>query len=43
MLTKLTRTILAHDTELKKTWESLTPMGRMGNPEDLAVRISIVL
>ena len=38
MLTKLTKTILAHDTELKKTWESLTPMGRMGNPEDLAVR-----
>ncbi|THG99986.1 hypothetical protein EW026_g2469 [Hermanssonia centrifuga] len=36
MLTKLTKTILAHDTELKKTWESLTPMGRMGNPEDLA-------
>lgn len=36
MLTKLTRTILAHDTELKKTWESLTPMGRMGDPEDLA-------
>ncbi|KAJ7864795.1 hypothetical protein B0H14DRAFT_2735537 [Mycena olivaceomarginata] len=28
MLTKLTRTILAHDTELKKTWESLTPMGK---------------
>ncbi len=39
MLTKLTRTILAHDTELKKTWESLTPMGRMGEPEDLAVRV----
>ncbi|KAI0723906.1 NAD(P)-binding protein [Cerioporus squamosus] len=36
MLTKLTRTILAHDQELKKTWESLTPMGRMGDPEDLA-------
>ncbi|THH18434.1 hypothetical protein EUX98_g8960 [Antrodiella citrinella] len=35
MLTKLTRTILAHDTELRKTWESLTPMGRMGEPEDL--------
>ena len=29
MLTKLTRTILAHDQELKKTWESLTPMGRV--------------
>ena len=36
MLTKLTRTILSHDQELKKTWESLTPMGRMGEPEDLA-------
>lgn len=36
MLTKLTKTILAHDQELKKTWESLTPMGRMGDPEDLA-------
>ncbi|KAI0053896.1 NAD-P-binding protein [Auriscalpium vulgare] len=28
MLTKLTKTILSHDQELKKTWESLTPMGR---------------
>ncbi|EKM55285.1 uncharacterized protein PHACADRAFT_255786 [Phanerochaete carnosa HHB-10118-sp] len=36
MLTKLTKTILAHDQELKKTWESLTPMGRMGDPEDLS-------
>ncbi|KAK7467469.1 hypothetical protein VKT23_004522 [Stygiomarasmius scandens] len=36
MLTKLTRTILAHDQELKKTWESLTPMGRIGEPEDLS-------
>ncbi|KAI6150619.1 NAD-P-binding protein [Pisolithus tinctorius] len=36
MLTKLTKTILAHDQELKKTWESLTPMGKMGEPEDLA-------
>jgi len=36
MLTKLTKTILAHDQELKKTWESLTPMGRMGEPEDLS-------
>ena len=54
MLTKLTRTILAHDQELKvrrlplvslmscqmlilvarpqKTWESLTPMGRVSGP-----------
>ncbi|KAJ3722776.1 hypothetical protein DFJ43DRAFT_1003877 [Lentinula guzmanii] len=36
MATKLTRTILNHDPELKKTWESLTPMGRIGEPEDLA-------
>ncbi|GBE81719.1 D-arabinitol 2-dehydrogenase [ribulose-forming] [Sparassis crispa] len=36
MLTRLTRTVLAHDQELKKTWESLTPMGRIGEPEDLA-------
>ncbi|KAI0273453.1 hypothetical protein BC834DRAFT_815908 [Gloeopeniophorella convolvens] len=36
MLTKLTRTILANNQELKKTWEGLTPMGRMGEPEDLA-------
>jgi len=36
MLTKLTRTILSRDPELKKTWESLTPMGKMGEPEDLA-------
>jgi len=35
MLTKLTRTILSHDPDLKRTWESLTPMGRMGDPEDL--------
>jgi len=36
MLTKLTKTILSNNTELKKTWEALTPMGRMGEPEDLA-------
>jgi len=36
MLTKLTRTILEGNSELKNTWEKLTPMGRMGNPEDLA-------
>ncbi|KAF9013937.1 NAD-binding protein [Cyathus striatus] len=36
MLTKLTRTILENDPELKKTWESLTPMGRMGEPSDLS-------
>ncbi|KAN0128453.1 D-arabinitol 2-dehydrogenase [Lactarius tabidus] len=35
MMTKLTRTILSNNPELKKTWEDLTPMGRMGEPEDL--------
>ncbi|KAH9961199.1 hypothetical protein BGW80DRAFT_1438778 [Lactifluus volemus] len=28
MMTKLTRTMLSNNPELKKTWESLTPMGR---------------
>ncbi|RDB21521.1 D-arabinitol 2-dehydrogenase [ribulose-forming] [Hypsizygus marmoreus] len=36
MLTQLTKTILIKKPDLKKTWESLTPMGRMGEPEDLA-------
>ncbi|KAF9527037.1 hypothetical protein CPB83DRAFT_816386 [Crepidotus variabilis] len=36
MLTKLTKTILEDDMALKNTWEKLTPMGRMGEPEDLA-------
>ncbi|KAJ8482106.1 hypothetical protein ONZ45_g1672 [Pleurotus djamor] len=36
MLTKLTRTILANDQALKDTWEKLTPMGRLGDPDDLA-------
>ncbi|KAF4608510.1 hypothetical protein EYR40_000855 [Pleurotus pulmonarius] len=36
MLTKLTRTVLANQPQLKKTWENLTPFGRMGDPEDLA-------
>jgi len=36
MLTKLTRTILANDPELKQTWEGLTPMGRLGEPNDLS-------
>ncbi|KAI9465966.1 hypothetical protein BJY52DRAFT_1112030 [Lactarius psammicola] len=35
MMTKLTRTILSNNPELKKTWENLTPVGRMGEPEDL--------
>ncbi|KAJ3548758.1 hypothetical protein NMY22_g1141 [Coprinellus aureogranulatus] len=36
MLTKLTRTILEGAPELKATWEKLTPMGKMGDPEDLS-------
>ncbi|CAE6438019.1 unnamed protein product [Rhizoctonia solani] len=35
MLTALTRTILDKNEELKNTWVNLTPMGRMGEPEDL--------
>jgi len=35
MMTKLTRTILSNNPELKRQWESQTPMGRMGEPEDL--------
>jgi NAD(P)-dependent dehydrogenase (short-subunit alcohol dehydrogenase family) len=35
VLTKLTRNILANKPELKKTWEDLTPVGRMADPEDL--------
>lgn len=35
MLTQLTRNILARDVQLKETWERLTPMGRLGEPEDL--------
>ncbi|KAF7980623.1 hypothetical protein HWV62_37414 [Athelia sp. TMB] len=34
-LTKLTKTMLADNKELKKRWEELTPMARMGKPEDL--------
>ncbi|KAF9566304.1 NAD(P)-binding protein [Agrocybe pediades] len=36
MLTKLTQDILAKNQELKNTWEGLTPMGRLGKPEDLS-------
>lgn len=36
MLTKLTKAILEKNKqEWKRTWEALTPMGRMGDPEDL--------
>jgi len=34
-LTKLTKTVLSENKELKKYWEELTPMARMGKPEDL--------
>ncbi|KAF8891181.1 hypothetical protein BD779DRAFT_1513695 [Infundibulicybe gibba] len=36
MLTQLTRTVLSGNEQLKRTWEDLTPMGRMGEPEDLS-------
>ena len=39
MLTKLTKTILEHDQELKRTWEALTPMGRV---RELLVPIAAV-
>lgn len=35
MRTRLTRKVVEGDQELKRTWEALTPMGRMGDPEDL--------
>ncbi|KAL0946832.1 hypothetical protein HGRIS_013001 [Hohenbuehelia grisea] len=36
MLTKLTKGVLDLDDELKQTWERLTPMGRVGDPDDLS-------
>lgn len=35
MVTSLTRTILDANPDLEETWTSLTPMGRLGAPEDL--------
>jgi len=35
MLTSLTRNILDANPALREQWESLTPMGRIGAPEDL--------
>jgi len=35
MVTSLTRTILDANPDLEATWTSLTPMGRLGAPEDL--------
>jgi len=42
MLTKLTKTILEKNIELKNTWEKLTPMGRMGEPDDLSGAIAFL-
>lgn len=35
MATALTRVILDRDPDLRDTWTNLTPMGRIGEPEDL--------
>ena len=35
--TALTRVILERDPALREAWENLTPMGRIGEPEDLKV------
>ncbi|KAK4700593.1 hypothetical protein P7C70_g5655, partial [Phenoliferia sp. Uapishka_3] len=35
MATALTRVILDRDPELRDAWTNLTPMGRIGEPEDL--------
>lgn len=35
MATALTRVILDRDPELRDSWVNLTPMGRLGEPEDL--------
>jgi len=35
MATALTRVILDRDPELRDAWVNLTPMGRIGEPEDL--------
>ena len=44
MLTTLTRVIMDNNPDLANTWTSLTPMGRLGEPEDLKgaiVRLSL--
>lgn len=43
MLTALTQKILNDNPDLKKTWESLIPQGRMGNPEDLMGPVTFLL
>lgn len=35
MLTALTKKILDENPDLRTTWQGLTPMGHMGNPDDL--------
>jgi len=35
MLTSLTRNMLDANPALREQWENLTPMGRIGEPEDL--------
>lgn len=44
MLTKKrTKKILADNPDLKKTWVSLIPQGRMGQPEDLMGPVTFLL
>ncbi|KAI8653849.1 hypothetical protein LRP88_00410 [Fusarium phalaenopsidis] len=43
MLTALTKKILADNPDLKKTWVSLIPQGRMGQPEDLMGPVTFLL
>ncbi|KAF4973861.1 hypothetical protein FZEAL_9179 [Fusarium zealandicum] len=43
MLTALTQKILTDNPDLKKTWESLIPMERMGQPEDLMGPVTFLL
>ncbi|KAM5384636.1 hypothetical protein ACJZ2D_001381 [Fusarium nematophilum] len=43
MLTALTQKILNDNPDLKKTWVSLIPQGRMGQPEDLMGPVTFLL
>jgi NAD(P)-dependent dehydrogenase (short-subunit alcohol dehydrogenase family) len=38
-----TKKILADNPDLKKTWVSLIPQGRMGQPEDLMGPVTFLL
>lgn len=42
MATALTRVILDRDPELRDAWVNLTPMGRIGEPEDLKGALSVI-